>query len=351
MPTLQAGITRYEFNEKRPWSDFRPFIFSFLLVLHIAAIAAVAWHLVAGFWPSTTVLVTGGVLYAFTGFGIALGYHRLFTHQGYECGPVMRGILLLAGGLSLEGDIDGWVRTHRLHHKYSDTPGDPHTPYQYGGTFWRNLKGIAWSHIGWLFYRYDTPEPRPNDRLKTDKLIQFQSRHYLWLVIGTFVLPTIICGVVGLTTGGWRAMLLEGLDGLLVAGVLRVLLLLHVTWSINSVCHLWGQRMTVNVIKSNGERVHYPSDGSRNAYGIKLLSFGEANHAMHHLFQRVAFHGWRWWSVDPAKWALIVLEKVRVVRDIVRPPKFEVVRPTEVRLPEDSLIPERDRQPELTTVA
>ncbi|HKX23803.1 MAG TPA: hypothetical protein VJM46_01065, partial [Candidatus Saccharimonadales bacterium] len=240
MPTLNpAGIVEYEFNEKRPWSDFRPAIFAFLLVLHAAAVVAI-WRLAAGHMPSATVLWTGGVLYAFTGFGIALGYHRLFTHQGYECGPVVRGVLLLAGGLSLEGDIDGWVRTHRFHHKYSDKPGDPHTPYQYGGSFWRNLKGIGWSHMGWLFYKYDTPTPRGDDRLATDKLIQFQSRHYRWLLIGTFALPVLICGAVGLATGGWHTMLVEALDGLLVAGVLRVLLLLHVTWSINSVCHLWG---------------------------------------------------------------------------------------------------------------
>lgn len=349
MPTLNpAGITEYKFNEKRPWSDFRPAIFTFLLVLHAAAVVAI-WRLVTGHMPSATVLWTGGLLYAFTGFGIALGYHRLFTHQGYECGPVVRGILLLAGGLSLEGDIDGWVRTHRFHHKYSDKPGDPHTPYQYGGSFWRNLKGIGWSHMGWLFYKYETPEPRGNDRLATDKLIQFQGRHYAWLVVGTFALPALICGTVGLATGGWQAMLTQGLDGLLVAGVLRVLLLLHVTWSINSVCHLWGKRMTVNVIRANGERIHYPSDGSRNAYGTKLLSFGEANHAMHHLFQKVAFHGWGRWSVDPAKWVLILLEKCHLVWQIERPPMHEVVRPTEVRLAETSLIRERD--PELTTVA
>ncbi|HKX23902.1 MAG TPA: hypothetical protein VJM46_01570, partial [Candidatus Saccharimonadales bacterium] len=112
---------------------------------------------------------------------------------------------------------------------------------------------------------------------------------------------------------------------------------------------LWGQRMTINVIRANGERVHYPSDGSRNAFGTKLLSFGEANHAMHHMFQKVAFHGWRWWSVDPAKWVLIVLEKLRLVRKIERPPTFEVVRPTEVRLAETSLI--REREPELTAAS
>jgi len=345
-----SGIVQYAFNEKRPRSDFRPVLFSFVLALHLLAVGAVIWHAVAGFWPSPVVLWTAGILYVFTGFGIALGYHRLFTHDGYECGPVVKAILLIAGGLSLEGAVDNWVRTHKYHHAYSDKPGDPHTPFQYGGSFLRALKGIGWSHMGWLFYQYRLPVRKNPDRMDRDRMIQFQSRNYLWLVIGTFALPTLICAASGLITDGWRGMLLQGLDGALVAGVLRVLLLLHVTWSINSVCHLWGQRMTVNVIKPTGEKVHYPSDGSRNAYGLKLLSFGEANHAMHHLFQKVAFHGWRWWSFDPAKWVLIGMEKLRLARNVERPPKFEVVRPTEVRLPEDSLIRERDREPELTSV-
>lgn len=352
MPTVTSkGITQYAFNERRPRSEFRPVLFSFVITLHVLAIAAIVAHLVGGFWPSATVLWTGGVLYVFTGLGIALGYHRLFTHDGYECGPVMKGILLLAGGMSLEGAVDNWVRTHKYHHVYSDKPGDPHTPFQYGGSFWLALKGIAWSHIGWLFYQYRLPVRKNPDRLDRDRMIQFQSRHYVWLVIGTFALPALIGAGSGLVTDGWKGMLLQGLDGALIAGVLRVLLLLHVTWSINSVCHLWGERMTVNTIGPNSEKKFYPSDGSRNAYGLKLLSFGEANHAMHHLFQKVAFHGWRWWSIDPAKWALIVLEKFRLVRNIVRPPKFEVVRPLEVRLPEESLILERgDREKVLTTV-
>jgi stearoyl-CoA desaturase (delta-9 desaturase) len=348
--TTSSGITQYAFNEPRPRSDFRPVLFSFVLTVHLLAVGAVLWHLVAGFWPSPVVLWTAGVLYAFTGFGIALGYHRLFTHDGYECGPVVKAILLIAGGLSLEGAVDNWVRTHKYHHAYSDKPGDPHTPFQYGGSFWLALKGVAWSHMGWLFYQYRLPARKNPDRMDKDRMVQFQSRHYLWIVIGTFALPTLICAASGLITDGWRGMLLQGLDGALIAGVLRVLLLLHVTWSINSVCHLWGQRMTVNVIKPSGEKIHYPSDGSRNAYGLKLLSFGEANHAMHHLFQKVAFHGWRWWSIDPAKWVLIGMEKLRLARNVERPPKFEVVRPTEVRLPEDSLIREREPQPELTSV-
>ncbi len=295
-------------------------------------------------------LWVGGGFYAFTVLSVALGYHRLFTHMGYECGPVVRAVLLIGGGLSLEGDVDGWVRTHRLHHKFADRPGDPHSPFQYNGSFWRNLKGIGWSHVGWLFYKCETPEPQGSDRLLSDPLIQLQKRNYHWLIVATFALPTLICAASGLATGGWKGMLVQGLDGALVAGVLRVVLLQHVTWCINSLSHLRGQRLSIVEIKANGKRVHHPSDGSRNVYGLKLLSGGEANHAMHHLFQRVAFHGWFPWSVDPAKWMLILLEKLRLVRDIVRPPKFEVVS-LEVQLPEESFIRQAEQAKVLTTTS
>jgi stearoyl-CoA desaturase (delta-9 desaturase) len=337
-----AAITKYELNQKRPWSEFRPVLFPFVVFLHLVAVGAILWHAVGGFWPSATTIVTGAVLYIITGFGIALGYHRLFTHQGYKCGPVLKGFLLLAGGLSLEGPIDVWVRTHKLHHANSDLPGDAHSPYQYGGTKWLTLKGILWAHIGWLFYRYELPARERSDSIDRDKMMQFQSRHYLWIVIGTFALPALIGAASGLISDGWQGMLVQGFDGALVAGVLRVLLLLHVTWSVNSVCHLRGERLTIMVTERKAGQpkidTYYPSDGSRNAFWLlKALGFGEPNHALHHLFQQVAYHGWRKWDIDPSKWVLMGLEKIGVVWDVKTPPEFEVL-PLEVKLPEESLV-------------
>ena len=354
MAEVVRGIKLYARNEKRPWSEFRLNIFLFLVGFHVLAIAAIVWHAVGGFWPSSTVIWTGVTLYVLTIGGVALGYHRLFTHNGYECGPVLKGVLLLCGGLAAQGDTDTWVRTHWYHHSHSDKPGDPHSPFQYSGSFWRRTKGVLWAHMGWLFYHYHVPKPKGTDRLSKDRLIQFQSRHYAYLVVATFVLPALICGTVGLVDGGWTEMWVQALDGFLIAGALRVVVSLHITWFTNSVCHLVGKRFAISVTSrtATGEidsKVHYPSDGSRNAYGLKLLSFGEANHAFHHLFQKVAYHGWFWWSIDPSKWILIVLERLGLVWGVEKPPEFEVV-PLEVRAPEDSFLNEDKSAGELVTV-
>jgi len=150
-------------------------------------------------------------------------------------------------------------------------------------------------------------------------------------------------------------MLIQALDGALVAGVLRIVLFLNVTWSVNSLCHLVGERMTIKVIvRKPGQPavgVYYPSDGSRNAPWIwKLLGFGEPNHALHHIFEQIAYHGWRKWDVDPTKWLLMLLERIGLVWDVKKPPEFEQL-PLEVRLPEDSLIGAAQRRRVLVDAA
>jgi stearoyl-CoA desaturase (Delta-9 desaturase) len=305
---------------KRSWSEFRPVASTAIVLLHAAGIAPVIWHLFYWYWPTQRVVVTAIVLYAFTSMGITAGYHRLFTHDGYKCGAVLKGILLLAAGMSLQGRALRWIRVHLEHHKYTDRPGDPHSPYEYLG-----LKGLLWAHVGWMFYRY---EPRRGPRrIEGDPLIQLQARWYWVLAMATFGIPFAV--------GGW--------DGLFVAGFLRVILYLNATWCINSVCHLWGRRLTVKVfIEQQGRRQRQatvvPSDGSRNNRLLALPSGGEAYHALHHLFSRVAFHGWDKWDLDPTKWLLIVLERLGLVWDIQRPPRYEVVDDDGLDLPSDSFL-------------
>lgn len=313
--------TKYERGQRRPWSEFRPFMFLTIVALHVGAAAPVVWYVAHGTWPSTRAWVSALILYLISGFGIALGNHRLFTHQGYECGPVMRAILLIACGLTLQGDTEWWVRNHHRHHAFADCPGDPHSPFQYKG-----IKGILWSHIGWLFYKYEIPKPTRPDYLTEDRLIQLQRRWYPLLAVASFGIPFLVAG--------W--------EGLFVAGFLRIVFFLHITWSINSIAHLVGERVTLNLIIrdkfgviTRKERI--PSDNSRNVWGLKLLTFGEANHALHHLFQQVAFHGWGR-AVDPSKWALLLFERLGWVWDIVRPPEYEKIKTTKLKLPRDSFL-------------
>jgi stearoyl-CoA desaturase (delta-9 desaturase) len=334
-----ATATTYQLNEKRRREEFRPVLFTSILTLHALAIGAIVWHATAWFWPSWTVIGIAVGLYVFTGlFGIAMGYHRYFTHQGYECGPVLKAVMLIAGAVSAQGEIFGWLRTHVRHHANADKPGDAHSPYQYGGTLWLTLKGIMWAHAGWLFYDYELPERTREDKFDRDPLMQLQRKHYDKLLIAGLVLPAIVCGIVGLASGGLHGLWVEALDGFL-AQVVRLVLLLNVTWCINSVCHLWGEQLTISVMKPNAAepKVYYPADGSRNAFGLAAFSFGEAKHTLHHRFPYIAYMAWNRWGVDPAKWTLIVFEKFGWVWDVKKPPEFEV-EPLEIRLPEDSFI-------------
>jgi stearoyl-CoA desaturase (delta-9 desaturase) len=339
-------VRKYRKNEKRPWSEFRPVMFLSIVGMHLLAATGIIWHVVGGFWPSAAVLWTAAVMYVIAGFGIAIGYHRLFTHEGYECGPVLRAVLAFSGALAAEGPPDTWLRTHKRHHVYADRPGDAHSPFQYGGSKWLALKGILWSHIGWLFYVYKLPARARPDALDKDKLLQSISRHYSVILLITFLLPAAVCGADGLAQSGWHGLLIGALDGFLIAGMFRVVFFLNITWCINSVSHLWGELVAVHVITRNGtdiNRTYFPSDGSRNSFWwLKWLSFGEANHALHHLFRTVAFHGWGKWAIDPSKWLLIVLERLGLVWNIKRPPEHELVRvevAAQIHLPENTFVP------------
>lgn len=337
-----SQIKRYAKNEKREWKDFRPVMCSIIVGMHLLAAGGLMWHLIAGFWPSTAVIITVVTMFIIAGFGVALGYHRLFTHQGFKCGVVLQTILAGAGAMSAEGPPDVWLRTHRRHHVYADQPGDAHSPFQYGGTKWRVLKGILWSHIGWLFYKYPLPERSRPDDIDRNPTLQWLSKHYGLVMVITFALPAVIGGIDGAASGGWHGLFIGSLDGFLM-GILRVVFFLNITWCINSVSHLWGELVAVIVVTDNKNRIYYPSDGSRNAWWwLKILSFGEANHALHHLFQTVAFHGWSKWAIDPSKWMLIALEKIGLVKDIKRPPPHELVKvktSVQLNLPSDTFIP------------
>ncbi len=236
MAMIIRGVKCYERNEKRLWSEFQPSMAVTLLALHALASGAIVWHIWGGFLPSLTVGVTAVVMYAITMLGVTLGYHRLFTHDGYKCKRWLKVVLLIAGGMALQKDAADWVRTHWFHHSHSDKPGDPHSPYQYQGGFWLNLKGIMWAHMGWLLYRYDLPVKEKTDWMDRDRAFQLQERHYTKLVIISLALPALVGGIAGLVAGGWHGALMQGIDGFLVAGILRAVLMLHVTWSINSVC-------------------------------------------------------------------------------------------------------------------
>jgi stearoyl-CoA desaturase (delta-9 desaturase) len=224
-------------------------------------------------------------MYALSGLGITVGFHRLFTHRSFETGPVVRFVLAALGSMALEGDLLHWVALHRRHHQHSDEHGDPHSPHLHGQGFLGLLAGLWHAHVGWIFQPDPSNLPEYVKDLREDGAARVAGRLFLlWVALG-LLLPAALGGLL---TGTWTGVLL----GLLWGGLARIFLVHHVTWSINSVCHLWGTQPF---------RVR---DHSRNNVVFGVLGLGEGWHNNHHAFPTSARHGLRWWQLDVGYWVI-----------------------------------------------
>jgi stearoyl-CoA desaturase (Delta-9 desaturase) len=244
--------------------------------------------------------------YAFTCLGVTLGYHRLFTHRSFRAVKPLRVTLAIAGSMSVEGSILAWVATHRRHHAYADSYGDPHSPHlaQAGG-FRGVLMGLAHAHIGWLFASQNSDRNEWAPDLVAEPAIARVDRHFGTLTLATFLLPAL----AGLAiTGSWVGMLTAFLWGSLV----RIALLHHVTWSINSICHFYGKE------------AYQARDESRNVWPLSVPSFGESWHNNHHAFPWSARLGLRSWQIDFGWYVLKFLKLVHAVRNVKVPTKAQM---------------------------
>ncbi len=249
-------------------------------------------------WQDQLVL---GITYTVTGFGVTVGYHRLFTHRSFNTARPVRVLLAVLGSMAVEGPVDEWVATHRKHHRFSDRPGDPHSPHVDHAPGWRGtLHGLAHAHVGWMLRGKEMANP---ERYATDVLadrdLRFISRTFpLWVAVGLAIPFGLGFALTGTVAGG--------LTGLLWGGAVRIFLLHHVTFSINSLCHFVGRRPFVT------------SDESRNVAWLAPLAFGEAWHNNHHAFPTSARHGLGRWQMDPAAWLISMLERAHLAWDVVR---------------------------------
>jgi stearoyl-CoA desaturase (delta-9 desaturase) len=246
-------------------------------------------------------LIVYAILYTLTGLGITIGFHRLLTHRAFKTSPTIRGIFAALGSAAIEGPVISWVADHRKHHACSDAEGDPHSPHVgHGGGLKGSLKGLFHAHLGWLFIHTQRgSKQRFAPDLLNDPVIRFVDRTFvIWAVLGlaaAFGLGYLIGGT-----------LVAGLTGLLWGGVMRMFVLHHVTYSINSLCHMFGRRDFET------------TDQSRNLTWLAIPSFGEAWHNNHHAFPTSARHGLRVWQVDPSAIVIWTLEKLGLVWDVVR---------------------------------
>ena len=273
-----------------------------ITVVPFLALGAVVWQA----WAQTlhySDIVVFAICYLATGLGVTVGFHRLFTHRAFATSAPVRAVLAALGSAAVEGPIVSWVADHRKHHAFADRHGDPHSPHVGHGGGWRGaLKGLAHAHLGWLFVHTDrAAKDRYAPDLMRDPVLRFINRSFvLWVAVGLAV-PFGL----GVAIGGSVS---SGLTGLLWGGAVRMLVLHHVTYSINSLCHFFGRRRFET------------DDESRNLAWLAVLSMGEAWHNNHHAFPTSASHGLRWYEVDISAWVIRALERLGLAWDVVRVP-------------------------------
>ncbi|CAM3902944.1 acyl-CoA desaturase [Nocardiopsis rhodophaea] len=276
-----------EHAPKGPGAKFLLGVYIGLPILAVAAAVPFAWG-----WGLTWVDVAIFVVtYIFTGLGITVGYHRYFTHGSFKANRPLRNVLAVAGTAAIEGPVIQWVADHRRHHKYADREGDPHSPWRFG-TDWKALgKGLVFAQFGWLFSDERTSIQRFCPDLLADKDIARISRLFLPIAALSLLLPAVVGGLV--TMSWWGA-----LTALFWGGLVRLFLLQHVTWSINSICHAFGvEEFEVR-------------DKSRNVWWLAILSFGESWHNLHHSDPTCARHGVLKGQIDPSARVIWAFEKL-----------------------------------------
>jgi stearoyl-CoA desaturase (delta-9 desaturase) len=239
--------------------------------------------------------------YSLTGLGITVGYHRLFTHRSFRALKPVRIALAILGGMAVEGSVVQWSATHRRHHAYADQYGDPHSPHLAQAAGLKGvLLGLWHAHSGWLFGDEMTNEQEYVPDLLADRSIVRIGRAFPWLTVASFTLPPIIAFAL-------TQSIVAALTGFLWGSLVRIFLLHHVTWSINSICHFYGKE------------AYRAKDESKNVWALSPISFGESWHNNHHAFQWSAKLGLRPWQIDFGWYAIRLLNVLRLVRDVKVP--------------------------------
>ena len=252
------------------------------------ALCAVAWWDHGITWLDVGLAIA---MYVVTGFGVTVGFHRMLTHNSFRPRRSLKIALAVAGSMAIEGSAVTWVAHHRKHHAYADRAGDPHSPWDYGSGFRSQLKGLAHAHIGWL-YSFNPPSPeRWAPDLESDRDISIVSRtDSVWFALSLAIPFGIGYLVTGNLYGAWAAFLW--------AGVVRVVVLHHVTWGVNSMGHMFGSRP------------FRTRDRSTNIALLSVLSLGDSWHNAHHAFPTLARHGVDKGQIDASARLIRIFERI-----------------------------------------
>jgi stearoyl-CoA desaturase (delta-9 desaturase) len=268
-------------------------------LIAVAFALPIAW----GGWLSWLDISLAIGLWLLTAGGITVGYHRYFTHGSFKANRSVKIILAVFGSLAIEGSLDQWVADHRKHHKFSDEVGDPHSPWRFGTSKKAIGKGLLYAHVGWLFNDDNTGIDKYAPDIAGDEDLNWISKHFPVFVISSLLLPAVLGGLI---TWSWMG----ALTAFFWAGLVRVAFVHHVTWSINSICHVFGNRPFAS------------RDLSSNVAWLAIPSLGESWHNLHHVDPTAARHGVMKGQIDISASLIKGMEKTGLATD-VRWPKAE----------------------------
>ena len=243
------------------------------------------------------------LMYLITALGVTVGFHRLLTHRSFATSKPLEYTFAVLGTMAFQGPVISWVADHRKHHAHTDVEGDPHSPHiGHGEGVASVFRGLWHSHVGWLVVEQGQAQRRKYaPELCEDPGMRFINRHFLAIGIAGLLLP----GLLGLTLTGTLA---AALTAILWGGFVRVFVVHHVTWSVNSICHFLGTRRFDT------------DDESRNVFWLALPSLGESWHHNHHAFPRSAVAGLRRFELDPSAALIWALERSGLIWNVVRIP-------------------------------
>ncbi|MBB1159440.1 acyl-CoA desaturase [Amycolatopsis dendrobii] len=300
MPTAPARAAKPLLSGRRGTAEMIV-LKTFLLVPFAALIAAVP--LLWGWGIGWTDLILATVFYVLATLGVTVGYHRYFTHGAFKASRPLRIALAIAGSMAVQGSVIFWVASHRRHHAFSDRDGDPHSPWLFGTSPSALLRGFWHAHMGWMFQREVTNADRFAPDLVSDRDLRLVNRFFwLWITL-SLALPAALGWAF---SGTWQG----ALTAFFWAGLVRIAFLHHVTWSVNSVCHLIGDRPFAS------------RDRAANFWPLALLSMGESWHNSHHADPTCARHGVLRGQVDVSARVIWAFERLGWASD-VRWPRAE----------------------------
>ena len=253
------------------------------------------WNELVG-WTDLTIFL---LFYFLTTIGVTVGFHRLLTHRAFQTFKPVEYLFAALGSMAVEGPVIGWVSDHRRHHAHADADGDPHSPHGHGEGFAGTLHGLWHAHLGWLF---DHPTAEGAEKYAPD-LVEDRGMR----IIHKLFVPLVALGLGLPFLFGWglTGELVGGFTALFWAGLVRIFLVHHITFSINSICHFFGRRR----FKTDDE--------STNVFWLAIPSFGESWHHNHHAFPRSALHGLRWWEVDLGGWVIRGMKRLGLAWNVV----------------------------------